>query len=79
MDSKTFYTGTCPACKSGRLKVLKTERPRRRIRCAVCGHTFSTVEIIVQSGENEGGSYIYTANGCIYTVPPVALILPTKV
>ena len=79
MNRKHYHTGSCPICGSGKLRTIKTQRPQRRIRCMVCGHRFWTVEIIIQAGGNDGQGLIYTQDGHIYTVAPIAPVLPVKV
>ena len=46
MKRKLFQVGNCPACGSGRLKVISVTRPRRYIKCLVCDCHFKTLEII---------------------------------
>ena len=54
-------TGSCPKCGSGKLKVLRTERPRRRIACQVCKFRFSTIEVIIHEKNNGGGGFALLA------------------
>lgn len=45
-ERKYFNMGICPACRSGRIKVTSTTKPRRRLKCMVCGQRWQTLEIV---------------------------------
>lgn len=46
MDRQVLNTGSCPHCGSGRIRVLRTERPRRRLVCQICNRRWWTLEVI---------------------------------
>lgn len=39
------HDGLCPKCRSGRVGVVQTDRPRRRLKCKVCGFSWATREV----------------------------------
>jgi hypothetical protein len=47
-----FFMGSCPRCGSGRTKIYKTVRPRRKIKCLVCAARWTTLEIILPENWN---------------------------
>jgi len=52
-DKQFFNIGLCVACGSGRIKVLQTVRPRRKLQCKVCGHKWETIEIVAQPADTD--------------------------
>jgi hypothetical protein len=46
MNRRIFATGSCPDCGSGKINVVRTERPRRRVKCRVCGSRWWTLELV---------------------------------
>jgi uncharacterized protein (DUF983 family) len=46
VERQLFNLGCCPTCGSGRIRITHVEKPRRRVRCKVCGRRWVCLEII---------------------------------
>ena len=46
MATDALYQGGCPYCGASRVKVVSTVRPRRYLKCRICGKCFKTIELI---------------------------------
>ena len=44
--AEIFHYGQCPRCKEYGVKVMRTIRPWRELKCKVCEYHFQSIEVI---------------------------------